>query len=667
VRGRWRVAALTAVLLLSAQIPAARVTRASSDAVTVVVLDSEAGEPTGIGRAHTFAGSEIHVTGGGPGAVYLSLDNGSFTHVLELQSSSPFVVGPYENASWNGDPHLYITLGSTISTGLGRFDVLEAPVLDAEDHLQSFAADFSLFTSSGGPVLYGQIRINSTVPVKALDLDVPGSDDLDMGLGTVMVANAPTAIMVSNVGNQPVSLDGITIGGTNPASFLASWTCPPSLPAGATCSISLTYRPATSGMNDARVTIATDALRWGRWFHPYGTATFADAPNMSPATAIVIGSLPFGHGGNLNPDASAGSWISCPGDYGSLWYRYTSPIRKRVELDPTGSTSPVAVMVMAGSSTIQPFACGQNAPVTFTAEPNVTYWIRLQRKYDSGAQGTGLVLQARIGAPDVTVQASGIGVSASTFYPYVDAYRDTVLLRGSRSEKASVAISIYGPTGGKVRALSVGAASGTWSVAWNGRTASGVALKAGKYKVVQTVTDVWGNKLSSTVYTTISWKRLYTYTYSKTLDAGAYAAYGKVGTGSISKAGSSYTGGVRLSTGTGGGSAAVGFAFTAPAATIYKTVTFQVLGRGAFVAGGFPETGVQKWTECATWSDSCVDAWGAAPRVYGWAGVRVTGTGHVSSGRAVRGYLRVWTYGAGLATWIDARDVKITIVYGILR
>ena len=192
-------------------------------------------------------------------------------------------------------------------------------------------------------------------------------------------------------------------------------------------------------------------------------------------------------------------------------------------------------------------------------------------------------------------------------------------------------------------------------------------MAAGKYKVVQTVTDMWGNKLGSTAYTTISWKRLYTYTYSKTLDAGAYVAYGKALTGSISKAASSYTGGVRLSTGTGGGAAVVGYAFTAPAATIYKSVTFQALGRGNMVAGGFQEAGIQDWTICTTWNANCVSPWGNAPRVYSWAGVRTSGTHHVTSGRSVRGYLQVWTYGAGLATWLDARDVRITIVYGILK
>lgn len=665
MKRRWRIAA-AALLLLSGQVPVAGVALAVADPVTVVVLDSAPGEYTGQGRAHTFTGPEI-VAGGGALGVSINLDVGQFRLRLEMASTSALAVGPYENATWNGDPRLSITLGSTINSGVGRFDVLEAPVVDADDRLHSFAADFSIDTHGNGLLLYGQVRINSSVPIKAVDLDVPASDDLNAGAGTVMIAGAPIPITVSNVGNEALSLSDLTVGGTHPGSFPASWNCPAILAPGATCFIDLVFRPITSGSNDARVEFTTDGLHWVRWFHPYGTATFDDAPNRTPDTAIVIGALPFGHGGDLNPDSSSGSWNSCPGDYGSLWYRYSTTVRERVELDPTGSTSPVAVMVMAGSSAVQPFACGLNAPVTFTAEPNVTYWIRVQRKYDMVVQGTGIVLQARAGAPDTVVQASGMGVSASAFYPYVDGYRDTVALRGTRTEKASVAIAIYSPTGSKVRAFAVAAASGAWSVAWNGRTASGTALAAGKYRVVQTVTDTWGNKLSSTAYTTISWKRLYTYTFSRTIDAGAYAAYGRVATGSISRASSSYAGGVRLSTGTGGGAAAVGYAVSVPAATIYKSISFQVLGRGNTVVGGFQEAGVQKWSLCTAWDVACVGTWRSAPRAYSWAGVRVSGTGHVSSGRTVRGYLQVWTYGSGPATWIDARDVRFTVVYGVLR
>jgi hypothetical protein len=661
---RWRVAAIATVLLLSGQIPAAQVVRASADPVTVVTFDSEPGSFVGQGRAFTFVAPDIISASGSDQSAHVSISHDNSLEHVELSAPSAFVVGPYENTTWNGagDPHLFITLNGIGCTGPGRFDILEVPTVDGGGLITAFAADFSIDCNSDGKLVYGQVRINSSAPIKALAVDVP-NDNLNLGSGTVMVANAPVDVTVSNVGNQALTLNGVTSGGTNPGSFQPSLSCPATLDPGATCDVHVVFRPVIAGFNNGTITLGSDAVRWGKTFDVHGSATFADATNMTPATAIVIPSLPFGHAGALNPDNSSGGWIACPGDYGSLWYRYTTSVRKRVQLDPAGGSS-TEVMVMAGSASVAPFACSANSPLTFTAEPGVQYWIRLQHKYDGGG-GAALVLQATEGEPDTAVEASGLGVNYPTFYPYVDSYKDTVTIKGTRAEKAWVAIGIYNATGSKVRSLSVVAGTGAWAVTWNGRTSAGTALPAGKYRVVQTVTDMWGNKLSATSYTTVSWKRLYTYTYSKTLDAAAYAAYGKSGTGSISKAASSYTGGVRISTGTGGGTAAVGYAFTAPAATIYKSVTFKALGRGPMIAGGFAETGVQDWTVCTAWSVSCVSPWGPAPRAYGWAGVWASGSHHVSSGRAVRGYLHVWTFG-GL-TWLDARDVRITIVYGILK
>jgi hypothetical protein len=227
-----------------------------------------------------------------------------------------------------------------------------------------------------------------------------------------------------------------------------------------------------------------------------------------------------------------------------------------------------------------------------------------------------------------------------------------------------VSAAIYAPTGGKVRTLAAPAAVGAYSIAWNGKNTAGTLLPAGKYRIVQTLTDLWGNHLAVTSYVNLSRKKLYTYTYSKTLDGAAYSAVGDAGTGSVSKAKSSYTGGVRITTGLNG-SAGVGYAFTVPAATIYKSITFQALGRGNLQSGTGTEVGVQDWTLCTDWSDSCVDTWAGGPAAYGWAGIKVSGTHHVSS-RHVRGYVEVWTYG-GVAKWEDIRDVRAIVVYGILK
>ena len=163
----------------------------------------------------------------------------------------------------------------------------------------------------------------------------------------------------------------------------------------------------------------------------------------------------------------------------------------------------------------------------------------------------------------------------------------------------------------------------------------------------------------------VSPKRLYLHTFSKVRDGAAYSASGHSGTGSISRTKSSYSGGVRLGTGTKAAAAAVGYGFTLPRATVFRSVRFDVLGRSNLVSGASADVGVQDWTLCAGWSVYCVDTWGSAPTSYRWSGLRVAGARHVGSGRVVHAYAQAWAYG-GLK-YLDIRDVRLTVVYGVLK
>ena len=87
------------------------------------------------------------------------------------------------------------------------------------------------------------------------------------------------------------------------------------------------------------------------------------------------------------------------------------------------------------------------------------------------------------------VEATGVAVSGTTIYPYKDTWRDTVAIRGTRTERLSVTIKIYKPTGSLLMTRTIAAGTGAYSYTWNGKTSKGVILAAGKYKVVQTLTD----------------------------------------------------------------------------------------------------------------------------------------------------------------------------------
>ena len=264
------------------------------------------------------------------------------------------------------------------------------------------------------------------------------------------------------------------------------------------------------------------------------------------------------------------------------------------------------------------------------------------------------------------VEATGVGVSAPTFYPYRDGYRDTVGIRGNRGETISTVIRIYSPTGKVVRTFSVAAGTGAYSVAWNGRTATGTVLAAGKYKVVQTLSDTATPKATKafTSYVTISAKRLYTSTTYVNKLGSSYTAKGAGGGGSVTR--STSAGWVKLAAGSSGsGYAAAGWELVLPAATVYKAIAWQVYAK--YPLSTSPTgIGMQNFTWCprsSTWSDGCFDHWRAIGNgAYTATWYSTSGSVTVNrSGRYVRGIVE----GVFDTTWVYKVRVKVT--YAVLK
>jgi len=132
---------------------------------------------------------------------------------------------------------------------------------------------------------------------------------------------------------------------------------------------------------------------------------------------------------------------------------------------------------------------------------------------------------------DTGVNASGIGVSYTTFYPYKDGYRDSVAIRGTPREPVTVAIKVYNGAGKAVRSWALTSRTSAWSIAWNGRNAGGTLQATGKYRVVQTVRDAVGHSKAWTAYTVLSAKRLVwmTTTITKYADTGAVDGFNETG------------------------------------------------------------------------------------------------------------------------------------------
>ena len=141
-----------------------------------------------------------------------------------------------------------------------------------------------------------------------------------------------------------------------------------------------------------------------------------------------------------------------------------------------------------------------------------------------------------------------------------------------------MSIQVYSVASGKlVRTAAIKPGTGRYVWIWNGWTAGGKLLKAGRYRIVQTLVDAGSNQLVSTAFATLSMKKLAWRTVSTTLRGSAYSLYLDTGNGYVSRARSSYAGGVKIASGSG--AAGVQYRFRILKGTVYKTLHFSVLGR----------------------------------------------------------------------------------------
>lgn len=282
-------------------------------------------------------------------------------------------------------------------------------------------------------------------------------------------------------------------------------------------------------------------------------------------------------------------------------------------------------------------------------------------------------------ATDV-VDATGVGLSASTLYPVVDGYGDTVGIEGQLGEPASLAITITNVATHAVvgTIASPNRGPGGYSIAWDGRTVSsgpfvvahhgaplpvGELVPAGTYRVTQVLTDTLGAQLTVSTNVVVSLKKIYWYTGTTTLRGNQYTAKG--GVGETFSSSSSYSGGYRINLpgGPPGPWGALGYQFSLPSATEYASISFGVQGKGTSGAFfGLQDRQLGTWPSGKPW---VIDDFSliTLPGRYGWT----TFAGDPSEnriGRTVRGTVFLANDSVG---HYDVAQVRLTYRYGVLR
>jgi hypothetical protein len=79
------------------------------------------------------------------------------------------------------------------------------------------------------------------------------------------------AVTLSNKGTLSFAVTGISLGGTGAPHFAQLNDCPASLAPGESCSIGVTFKPASTGKKSAKLYVATSATGTPLGVSVYGT------------------------------------------------------------------------------------------------------------------------------------------------------------------------------------------------------------------------------------------------------------------------------------------------------------------------------------------------------------------------------------------------------------
>jgi hypothetical protein len=95
------------------------------------------------------------------------------------------------------------------------------------------------------------------VPLSAI---VIGFNPSSLNFGTIKVGQKSTQSMtLSNTGTTALAIGTISITGTNPGDFVKTTTCPSSLAANASCTVTVTFTPGAKGSRSAFLNLSDNA------------------------------------------------------------------------------------------------------------------------------------------------------------------------------------------------------------------------------------------------------------------------------------------------------------------------------------------------------------------------------------------------------------------------
>jgi N,N-dimethylformamidase beta subunit-like protein/centrosomal CEP192-like protein/ASPM-SPD-2-Hydin domain-containing protein/HYDIN/CFA65/VesB family protein len=211
---------------------------------------------------------------------------------------------------------------------------------------------------------------------------------VSFGNQNVGTTSATKTVTLTNIGNAPLAITSITLGGANPTDFAESSTCPLSpstLAAGANCTISVTFTPSVSGARSASVSISDNASG-----SPHSVSLSGSGVIVAPGVTLSPTSVNFG---NQNVGTTSATRIVTLTNSGNAPLTITS-------IGLSGANA--ADFAQTSTCPISPntLAAGANCTISVTFTPSAT-----------GARSASVSISDNASGSPQSVPLAGTGVT----------------------------------------------------------------------------------------------------------------------------------------------------------------------------------------------------------------------------------------------------------------
>jgi len=180
---------------------------------------------------------------------------------------------------------------------LARREFVDAP---AEAFAAGFSGVLAIANSTGLNATFDSASATSSFASAALDPEMVDFGDVPVGF------DGQQTVTLTNHGNEPLSIDGLSIAGAAGADYgIADNGCTSPLGAGVSCTFDVTLTAGVAGLREAEVVVGT-AASTSPDLIPLSASVFAPEPVIDPAAAD-LGEVPVGETGVPVPFTVANS------------------------------------------------------------------------------------------------------------------------------------------------------------------------------------------------------------------------------------------------------------------------------------------------------------------------------------------------------------------------